>query len=197
MKKKHHTHISQHDSQRQIRDAIAWQGFALRHVLASAKQPAFSYTVGLHTPGSAKPELFISGLQTATRVAWLLALGFEIAGPPPLATRQQMARAQGVPPEALPFPAGGRVFQPGTRYPDLAGKDLSTFFAEVDPKHFEAFFGQALVFHGSHTFPILQILWPDTHGVFPWEPSFDEQWRPKQQLLYEPQRFQQQRASAR
>src|SRR5512146_1155005 len=108
----HHIHLSQHEQQQQIREGIALQGFALRHVLASADEPAYSYTIGLFTPGSQKPELVLSGLSTALRVAWLLDLGFRIQGPPPLATRQQMAREQGVTLDSLVFPKGGVVFEP-------------------------------------------------------------------------------------
>jgi hypothetical protein len=165
------------------------QGFAVRHVLASEQAPAFSYTVGLHTPGSQKPEVVISGLKTESRVDWLLAIGFRIQGPPPLKTRQQMAKAQGVSLETLVFPPGGAVFQPGERYRDLAGNGLSTVFAEVGREGMESHLGQAMVFHQSQAFPVLQLVWPDPHGFFPWEETFDPRFHSKQQLLFDPHRL--------
>ncbi len=31
-----------------------------------------------------------------------------------------------------------------------------------------------------------QVVWPDPHGVFPWEPAFDKDYRPRQLALYGP-----------
>lgn len=175
-----HIHVSQHEQQGQIREGIALQGFALQHVLASAEEPAFSYTVGLAAPGTARPELVISGLHTVTRVAWLLDIGFRMQGPPPPETRQRLARLQGRVPV---FPAGGERFVPGKRYRDLADQGLPTCFAEVARAYYETHLGQAIAFHGGTAFPVLQVIWPDPHGFFPWEPSFDQHWQPRQRLL--------------
>lgn len=163
-----HRHLTQEEQQAHIRQSIAWQGFAIQHVLASAHEPAFSYTVGLHTLGSQKPEVVMSGLKTETRVAWLLDIGFRIQGPPPLATRQQIVQAHGVLLETLVFPPGGAIFQPGKRDDDLAGHGLPTVFAEIDAQAYETYLGQAVAFHRSSAFPVLQLVWPDPHGFFPW-----------------------------
>lgn len=179
-------HLPPSIQQQQIRESIAFQGFALQHVLASEKEPAFSYTIGLHTPGSQRPELFISGLRVETRVAWLLDLGFRLQGPPPLATRQQLARARGISLHALTFPAGGAVFEPGKRYPDFSHTGLPACFAAVAPEQYETHLGQALVFHGSASFPVLQLIWPDTQGRFPWEEGFEQRFVGKQRLLCDP-----------
>lgn len=182
MKRKvsYHMHLPQTVQQQQIREDIALQGFALRHVLAAGEEPAFSYTVGLSAPGTQKPELVISGLHTATRVAWLLDIGFRIQGPPPLETRRRLARLQG---SAPTFPPGGEVFVPGKRYLDLAEQELPTCFAEVAPAHYETHLGQAMAFHGATSFPVLQVIWPDPQGFFPWEEAFDQRWQGKQHLL--------------
>ena len=148
--------------QEHIHASIALQGFALCHVLGTECQPAFSYTVGLHTPGTQKPELLISGLKPEARVAWLLDPGFRIQGPPPLSTRQRIAQAQGVSLQALQFPAGGMVFQPGKRSSQWAAYGLPTLFAELAPEHYETHLGQALVFHRTKQFPCLQLIWPDS-----------------------------------
>jgi hypothetical protein len=173
--------------QRQIREDIARQGFSLRHVISS-NQPEWTYTVGLHTKGSSRPELFMRGLSRAARVAWMLHLGLLIQGPPPLSTRQRQAQAAGVPVEALSYPAGGRVFQPGVCYLDLAAQGLPTCFGEVEPQYYEAYLGQAIVFHQPDTFPILQVVWSDREGHFPWEEGADPRVRNQQRLLFDPQR---------
>jgi hypothetical protein len=186
--KKKHIHVPMNELQKQIREAIALQGFAIRHVLATEQEPAFSYTVGLHTPGTQKPEILISGLQMATRVAWLLDIGFQIQGPPPLQTRQRMAHLQGVPLDALGFPSGGTIFQPGKRYL-LGANGLPTCFAELAPEHYDTHLGQAQVFYRADRFPCLQFIWTDTQGIFPWEASFEERFRDKQRLLFDLPRF--------
>lgn len=184
-----HRHVSMDQLQREIQEGIALQGFAIRHVAPFGDEPEFTYTVGLHTPGSTTPELFMSGLSRETRVQWMLHLGFLLQGPPPLKTQQQMAKAQGVPLEELAFPKGGQVFQPGVRYPDLAGNGLPTCFGEVDLHYYEDYFGQALVFHGTSAVPVLQAVWPDTQGHFPFEPSFERRFQGKQRVLFDPQRY--------
>ena len=185
----HDRHVSTAVLQGQIREGIALQGFAIRHVISSSTEPEFTYTVGLHLPGSTRPELFLSGLARETRVHWMLHLGFLIQGPPPLETQRQMALAQSVPVGSLTFPVGGQVFQPGMRYLDLEGSGLSTCFGEVDPKHYEGYFGQALVYHKTSAFPVLQVVWSDTQGHFPFEPAFERRFQEKQRLLFDPRRY--------
>jgi hypothetical protein len=185
----HHRHFSPSELLKQIQEGIALQGFALRHVLASENMPAFSYTVGLHVPGSQKPELFLSGLSIPFCVHWLLDLGFRVQGPPPLATRQRMAREQHVPLETLVFPPEGQLFLPGVRYNDLAGNDLPLCFGEVERRFSDEFFGQAIAFHRTRDFPVLQIVWTDRQGRFPWDDGFEPRFEGKQRLLFDPQRY--------
>lgn len=184
-----HHHLSMDTLQRHIRESITLQGFAIRHVTSFGRHPEFSYTVGLYTPGSTKPELFISGLSRTTRVYWLLHLGFLIQGPPSLAAQQRLAKAQGVPRESLVFPQGGYVFQPGVCYTNLAENGLPTCFGEVEPCYYHDYFGQAIVFHGTQTFPVLQMVWSDTQGCFPFEQHFERRFQGKQRLLFDPQRY--------
>jgi hypothetical protein len=186
---KGHRHVPMRVLQTHIRATIALQGFALCHVLASEHQPAFSYTVGLHRPGTRRPELLISGLKTETRVAWLCEIGFRIQGPPPLHTCQYVAQIQGVPLQALRFPAGGLVLQPGKRYFQWDAHGLPTLFAELGPEHYETHLGQALVFHQARQFPCLQLIWPDSQGIFPWEPAFEARFHQQQELLFDVPRF--------
>lgn len=183
----HHRHVSMTVLQKEIQEGIVLQGFAIRHVISSSTEPEFTYTVGLHLPGSTRPELFMSGLSRETRVQWMLHLGFLVQGPPPLEALRRMALAQGVQVESLTFPVGGQAFQPGIRYPDLAGNGLPTCFGEVDQRYYEDYFGQALVFHKTAEFPMLQVVWPDTQGHFPFEPFFERCFQERQRLLFDPQ----------
>jgi hypothetical protein len=131
----------------------------------------------------------MSGLSRETRVQWMLHLGFLIQGPPPLEIQQRMALTQGVQVESLTFPVGGQAFQPGVRYPDLAGNGLPTCFGEVEQQYYESYFGQALAFHGTAAFPVLQVVWPDAQGCVPFEPTDLRRFQGKQRLLFDPQRY--------
>lgn len=184
-----HHHASMEELQREIQESRDLQGFAIRHVVSAGNEPEFTYTVGLHTPGSSKPELFMSGLTRETRVHWMLHLGFLIQGPPPLHVQRRMAQAQRVLRESLTFPPGGQVFLPGVRYRGLAGTALPTCFFEVEQQYYEGYFGQALVFHGTPSFPVLQVVWPDTRGRFVFEQGFERRFQDKQHLLFDPQRY--------
>jgi hypothetical protein len=175
-----HRHLTLHEQQRLISESIAWQGFALCHVLASAHEPAYSYTVGLARPDAQRPELVISGLATELRVAWLLDLGFRMQGPPPLATRRRIAQDLDLARDALRFPPGGEVFEPGKRYLDLAAHGLPTCFARLDPACYHTHLGQAVVFHGSCACD------RRPRGFFPWEASFDRRFAGMQRLLFDP-----------
>lgn len=184
-----HCHVSMEELQRQIRESIGFQGFAIRNVLSSNNHPEFTYTVGLHLPGSERPELFISGLSRAARVQWILHLGFLIQGPPPLEGYMRKARQQGISVKDFRFPPGGKVFKSGVCYRDLAEGDFPTCFGEVERRYYHHHFGQAIVFHGTHNFPVLQVVWSDTKGHFPWDPQFEARFRGQQRLLFSPQRY--------
>ncbi|MFJ9080089.1 DUF4262 domain-containing protein [Streptomyces sp. NPDC102278] len=41
----------------------------------------------------------------------------------------------------------------------------------VDYRWYKAFFGTAIDFYRRPPFPVLQVVWPDRHGVFPWQPG--------------------------
>ncbi len=55
-----------------------------------------------------------------------------------------------------------------------------------DPACYHTHLGQAVVFHGSCAFPVLQVIWPDPCGFFPWEASFDRRFAGMQRLLFDP-----------
>ncbi|MCO8277949.1 DUF4262 domain-containing protein [Actinoplanes sp. TRM 88003] len=40
---------------------------------------------------------------------------------------------------------------------------------EVEPDWFRAFFGQAMWFYRRPPVPVLQVVWPDRQGAFPWD----------------------------
>lgn len=171
----------QAQQQAEICEAISRQGFAVRNVFSSHSAPPWSYTVGLYDAEAARPELLISSPSIAMCVEWLRHLGFLMKGPPPSASSKQIA--------AGIYPQGGRRFEPGVLYRDLADDDLPTCFGLVEPQYYEAYVGQAIVFHQTTAFPLLQVVWPDERRHFPWEPRFARKYKRAQHLLFDPETY--------
>lgn len=185
----HCYHFSMEELREQIRQDIARQSFSIRHVLSDGVYPPFTYTVGLHQPGTPFPELFISGLSMLTRVHFMLLLGFMMKGPPSRSIQRRIAREQGVGVDALSFPPGGVPFEPGRRYRGFAADGLPMCFGPVEKQLYDKLLGQAVVFHGQADFPVLQMIWSDTRGRFPWNAHYQRGTRFHQQILFDPQPF--------
>ena len=61
----------------------------------------------------------------------------------------------------------GETFEPGKYYSDfLEGFDVC--FVEVDKAHYNEYLGWGLWLHKSNDFNMLQMIWPTTDGVWPW-----------------------------
>jgi len=71
---------------------------------------------------------------------------------------------------SVPIVAGDR-FHAGSLIPDIAGQTLT--FVEVHREFYERFFQRALSYYGERSFPMLQLVWPDPEGHFPWHPDYD------------------------
>ena len=57
-------------------------------------------------------------------------------------------------------------------------------FHIVDRAWYKDYFGRALDFYGGSDFPILQCVWPDKNGLYPWQEGFNEGLRAAQPLLF-------------
>jgi len=64
-------------------------------------------------------------------------------------------------------------------------KNVSVMLVDVHSKFYREFLGTALWFYRSvgDDFPVLQIVWPDKQGRFPWDSDFDERARDIQPVL--------------
>ena len=56
-------------------------------------------------------------------------------------------------------------------------------FRQVDKRYYRDYFGYAKWFYRSDDFPVLQCVWPDKQGNWPWEEMFNPDWKAKQPLL--------------
>jgi hypothetical protein len=50
--------------------------------------------------------------------------------------------------------------------------NFDCLIVEVEKKYYEDYFGQALAYYGHDNFPVYQIVYPTTKGIFPWEADF-------------------------
>jgi hypothetical protein len=80
--------------------------------------------------------------------------------------------------------AAGQKYVAGDVCDDLL-IDTRVCFVEVPLQAYPPYFGTALWFYGtaSRPFPILQIVWPDRHGHFPWETGYDASLKKYQPVL--------------
>lgn len=120
-------------------------GWFRTSVLGDETTPAFSYSTGFWI-NCAQPELIIFGLdaEVAHDVFWDLFRNAKSHGGLPTGCRTDKVFAN-VPAYALPVAK------------------------EFYPNHL----GWSRWFYGGDNFPCLQIIWPDRHGIFPWEDHFD------------------------
>ncbi|OJJ14267.1 hypothetical protein BKI52_43050 [marine bacterium AO1-C] len=76
----------------------------------------------------------------------------------------------------------GTRFIEGVNYPDFL-IDLPVQFIEVQPAHFPDYMGYASWYNDYQDFPVLQMIWPDKDGNFPWDEGFNEKFKFEQPLL--------------
>jgi len=128
----------------------------------------FAYSVGLSTAHASCPDVIICGpyqLPLLMKIVWDVARSMLLEGTRYEAGRSQTVTAQGL---AYPFPF---------------------FFAEVEQRYLHEFPKAAVDYYATSGFPLLQMVWPDTHGCWPWNPGFEEQFLGTQPLLFEAGRF--------
>ncbi|HZW09078.1 MAG TPA: DUF4262 domain-containing protein [Phycisphaerales bacterium] len=79
----------------------------------------------------------------------------------------------------------GHTFRHGDRIEGLI-EGFPVEARTVHPGHYEEHFGWARWFYRSDDFPVLQLVWPTTRGVWPWEPHAPQIIRDRQPLLDSP-----------
>ena len=84
-----------------------------------------------------------------------------------------------------------RRVRSGERFGDgqFAGGFLEGFdcvFREVDRAHYRDYLGWARWLYRSNEFPTLQLVYPTTSGVWPWQPEASEWFRKWQTMLAPP-----------
>jgi hypothetical protein len=134
---------------------IARVGWAVLGIPADDEGPGYAFSIGLyHT--FAHPEVILFGLPWEASYPFINAIG--------AAVRE------------------GQRFEAGRRYDDLA-EGYPSAFEPVPRRHFKEYLGTAGWFYQGWDFRVLQLVWPDRAGVFPWEAGADPRYRRVQPVL--------------
>ena len=130
------------------------------HVLKVAEgegEPAFTYSIGINKRQN-KPDIVILGLKT------------ELAHSIVNNYKDRLLE--------------GESFVPGKFYSDfLEGFDVC--FVKVAKSHYKEYFGWGLWLHEGDDFDVLQMVWPTTDGVWPWDDGKSEYYQWVQPILTE------------
>jgi hypothetical protein len=131
-------------------------GLHIISVMEEGGLPPFSYSIGIGQ-SLGLPELIVVGLKNS------------VAHYAINACYDQMK--------------AGTVMAPGVFITGLLGGGFSCAIGAVDPSHFKEYMGWALWLYEGANFRALQIIFPSTANVFPWEPAASVSFRDRQPLL--------------
>jgi hypothetical protein len=133
-------------------EQVQEHGWSVVMVPADEEGPGFAYTVGLwHTHKVS--ELAMFGLDIRVMQALLNTLGRKAAA--------------------------GAVLESDQEHRDVV-EEFPVVLKESDLRWYREFFGNAIAFYRRPPFPVLQVVWPDAEGRFPWQPGIDEHYRQSQ-----------------
>jgi hypothetical protein len=118
-------------------------------------EPDFSYSIGIGQSSKA-PDLIVVGLKREIG-HWLV--------------NEYNRRVQ-----------AGERFSPGVLYDGFL-EGFAVQFTPVDPPHRAGYMRSAVWLYGGSDFEALQLLWPSTRGLWPWDPEAGEWFKANQPLL--------------
>lgn len=107
-------------------------------------RPSLAYTIGL---APANPELLIVGLDPSLMPVLL----------------QDIVRKQ----------REGQITVASGEKAEGIVEGGACYFGQVDRDQYEKYVGVALRWHSSRDFPLLQVVFPDQVGRFPWQPGYE------------------------
>jgi hypothetical protein len=145
----------QDNDERRVIEDVRKFGWHIVAVEDDPEGPAFAYSIGLyHT--LKQPEIIIFGLKSAN-------MGHIISG-----IAKEMRR--------------------GSRFEDWTESDqildrYSCMFRRVDRGFYPDYLGYAMWFYRPDNFPVLQCVWPDRKGHYPWQPGFSSETHARQPVL--------------
>jgi len=121
-------------------------GCHILNVLEEGANPCFSYSIGIeHT--SRQPELIVTGLKQEL-AQWMV--------------NEYNLRIR-----------DGEIFKPNERYSGFLD-GFEVIFKEVEKEYYRDYFGWGHWFYKGESFRVLQLIYPSTSGVWPWDDNAPE-----------------------
>lgn len=118
-------------------------GCHILHVMEEGEHPGFTYSIGIEK-STGQPELIVTGLKKEL-AHWMI--------------NEYNGRVK-----------SGEVFEPNKCYNGfLDGFEIT--FKEVEKTHNSEYFGWARWLYKGDNFRVLQLIYPSTSGVWPWDPD--------------------------
>jgi hypothetical protein len=130
-------------------------GLSVILIEASDYLPSFAYSIGLWAKYT-HPEIICFGLSTQT----LHSIINDVAD----------------------LVKSGQKIETNKTYENIF-ENSKAEFVKVDDKNISDYFGTALNFYNSDSFPAIQLVWTDRNNKLPWEKDFEEEFIYKQPLL--------------
>ena len=150
------------ESDREILEDIEQFGCSVMHIAAEDDLPPFAFSVGISRT-SKVPEVVVVGLKQ------------------PLAhfvVNEYNRRVR-----------EGEFFVSGQKYAGFI-EGFDVLVESVHASNYDEYFGYNLWLYEGPNFEILQLVYPNTSGVWPWEKAADEWFRSWQPLLNQPAELQ-------
>ena len=147
------------DYDRAVRDDIDRVGWSVLRIQNDPGEegPEFAYSAGIyHTLGH--PEVLVMGLDGEDSATLINLVGDAVRS--------------------------GRSFGPGDIFDGIPG--LPFRFVAVDESLYPDYVGYGRWLYRLAKFPLLQMVWADPKGLYPWEPGFIDALRPRQTILGQP-----------
>jgi len=136
-------------------DNIEQYGCHIIHVFEEDDLPRFTYSIGIYKK-TGQPELIITGLKREV-AHW--------------AINEYNRRVK-----------SGESFEPDKYYAGfLEGFDVT--FKVVAKAHYPEHFGRAIWYYENDAFPVYQLVFPTTSGVWPWDKDVPAEFLAFQPLL--------------
>jgi hypothetical protein len=128
---------------RKVRREVEQYGWHVLNVIPEGEHAPHSYSIGLFATFK-HPEIVIIGLPADTAHRFINNIAEEIKD--------------------------GGTFAADSRHDHLMeGYDVA--FVRVEDAAYPEYFGRAIEYYGGVAFPVLQMVWPDRNGQFPWQPK--------------------------
>lgn len=139
-----------------VQDTIDEAGCQVMQILGDNYMPEFAYTIGLFQQFN-HPEIICFGLSLDVMHTLLNNAKDRIED--------------------------GEVLEAGKSYTGFLEGDVQVHFLEVDKTFYKDYVGYGRWFYENDDFPLLQMVWPDKKGNFPWDKKFDKNIEFSQPLL--------------